>query len=296
MSVTLDHVTRDHRWRSGHPRCLADARARHPERAARADAVGQDLDHAAAGRPRQADHRPRAGRRQGCHRRRCAAAFGGDGLSAVHQLSLADGLREYRLAAAGAAQAEGRDRKAGAGGGQASAARAVSEAHAAAAFRRPAAAHRDRARAGEGRRLVLLDEPLANLDYKLREELRAELPRIFEASGAIFVYATTEPSEALLLGGNTVCMWEGQVLQVGDTSKSIASPTPCASPQVFSDPPLNMVGDRKAQRLGAICRRLRRRPADCTPVSATAPTGSASAPISWRSPTASPAATRFRRP
>ena len=55
----------------------------------------------------------------------------------------------------------------------------------------------------KGADLVLLDEPLANLDYKLREELREELPRIFEASGAIFVYATTEPSEALLLGGNT---------------------------------------------------------------------------------------------
>ena len=61
----------------------------------------------------------------------------------------------------------------------------------------------------KGADLVLLDEPLANLDYKLREELRTELPRIFEASGAIFVYATTEPSEALLLGGDTVCMWEG---------------------------------------------------------------------------------------
>ncbi|TGR73761.1 ATP-binding cassette domain-containing protein, partial [Mesorhizobium sp. M2D.F.Ca.ET.223.01.1.1] len=46
--------------------------------------------------------------------------------------------------------------------------------------------------------LVLLDEPLANLDYKLREELRAELPKIFAAAGTIFVYATTEPHEALL--------------------------------------------------------------------------------------------------
>ncbi|MBC7312190.1 MAG: ABC transporter ATP-binding protein, partial [Rhizobium sp.] len=35
--------------------------------------------------------------------------------------------------------------------------------------------------------LVLLDEPLANLDYKLREELREELPKIFDQSGAIFV-------------------------------------------------------------------------------------------------------------
>ena len=45
------------RWHPDHSRCLADARARHLQRAARTDAVGQDLDHAAAGRSRQADHR-----------------------------------------------------------------------------------------------------------------------------------------------------------------------------------------------------------------------------------------------
>jgi len=93
--------------------------------------------------------------------------------------------------------------------------------------------------------LVLLDEPLANLDYKLREELRAELPRIFEASGAIFVYATTEPSEALLLGGNTLCMWEGEVLQHGETPKVYRHPDTLRVAQVFSDPPLNVVGIEK---------------------------------------------------
>ena len=97
----------------------------------------------------------------------------------------------------------------------------------------------------KGADLVLLDEPLANLDYKLREELRTELPRIFEASGAIFVYATTEPSEALLLGGRTVCMWEGQVLQVGETSKVYRHPDTMRVAQVFSDPPLNIVGIEK---------------------------------------------------
>jgi glycerol transport system ATP-binding protein len=93
----------------------------------------------------------------------------------------------------------------------------------------------------KGADLVLLDEPLANLDYKLREELRAELPRIFEASGAIFVYATTEPTEALLLGGRTVCMWEGQALQAGDTSRVYRHPDTLRVAQVFSDPPLNVV-------------------------------------------------------
>jgi glycerol transport system ATP-binding protein len=97
----------------------------------------------------------------------------------------------------------------------------------------------------KGADLVLLDEPLANLDYKLREELRTELPRIFEASGAIFVYATTEPSEALLLGGRTLCMWQGEILQAGDTAKVYRHPDTLRVAQVFSDPPLNVVGIEK---------------------------------------------------
>lgn len=97
----------------------------------------------------------------------------------------------------------------------------------------------------KGADLVLLDEPLANLDYKLREELRAELPRIFEASGAIFVYATTEPSEALLLGGDTICMWEGQALQIGETAKVYRRPDTVRVAEVFSDPPLNTIGIEK---------------------------------------------------
>jgi glycerol transport system ATP-binding protein len=97
----------------------------------------------------------------------------------------------------------------------------------------------------KGADLVLLDEPLANLDYKLREELRTELPRIFEASGAIFVYATTEPSEALLLGGNTICMWEGETLQIGETAKVYRRPDTVRVAEVFSDPPLNTIGIEK---------------------------------------------------
>jgi glycerol transport system ATP-binding protein len=97
----------------------------------------------------------------------------------------------------------------------------------------------------KGADLVLLDEPLANLDYKLREELRTELPRIFEESGAIFVYATTEPSEALLLGGRTICLWQGEVLQIGETSQVYRHPETMKVAEVFSDPPLNVVAIEK---------------------------------------------------
>lgn len=94
--------------------------------------------------------------------------------------------------------------------------------------------------------LVLLDEPLANLDYKLREELRAEIPRIFEESGSIFVYATTEPEEALLLGGNTATLWEGRVTQFGPTPSVYRKPVNATTARVFSDPPMNFLKITKA--------------------------------------------------
>ncbi len=50
----------------------------------------------------------------------------------------------------------------------------------------------------KGAPLMLLDEPLVNLDYKLREELREELTQLFAAGQSTVVYATTEPGEALL--------------------------------------------------------------------------------------------------
>lgn len=89
--------------------------------------------------------------------------------------------------------------------------------------------------------LVILDEPLANLDYKLREELRAELPALFADMGAVIVYATTEPSEALMLGGNTACMHQGRVEQFGPTLELYRRPAALQSAKTFSDPPLNTI-------------------------------------------------------
>lgn len=87
--------------------------------------------------------------------------------------------------------------------------------------------------------LILLDEPLANLDYKLREELREELPKLFAKSGSIFVYATTEPAEALMLGGNTATMSEGRITQFGPTIDVYRKPADLVSARTFADPPLN---------------------------------------------------------
>ena len=87
--------------------------------------------------------------------------------------------------------------------------------------------------------LVLLDEPLANLDYKLREELRDELPKLFSDRRCTVIYATSEPTEALLLGGHTATMHEGRVTQFGETATVYRQPTDLLTARVFSDPPIN---------------------------------------------------------
>eukprot|EP01035_Chromulina_nebulosa_P016400 gene16400-21737_t len=78
-----------------------------------------------------------------------------------------------------------------------------------------------------------------------REELRAELPKIFAETGAIFVYATTEPSEALLLGGNTATLSEGRVTQFGSTVEVFRRPADLVTARTFSDPPLNTIAATK---------------------------------------------------
>jgi glycerol transport system ATP-binding protein len=89
--------------------------------------------------------------------------------------------------------------------------------------------------------LMFLDEPLVNLDYKLREELREDLTQLFEAGSGTVVYATTEPSEALLLGGYTAVMKEGRVLQYGPTLEVFRQPQSLDVARAFSDPPINVL-------------------------------------------------------
>ena len=100
----------------------------------------------------------------------------------------------------------------------------------------------------KGANLVLLDEPLANLDYKLREELRSELRGFFtrsegepeDAAATSVVYATAEPHEALWLGGTTAVIDAGRVLQCGPAAEVYARPETERVAQIFSDPEINL--------------------------------------------------------
>jgi len=94
--------------------------------------------------------------------------------------------------------------------------------------------------------LMLLDEPLVNLDYKLREELREELTQLFAGGDSTVVYATTEPTEALLLGGYTAVLDAGELLQYGPTSEVFRRPRSIRVARAFSDPPMNLVAGTAA--------------------------------------------------
>ena len=89
--------------------------------------------------------------------------------------------------------------------------------------------------------LLLLDEPLVNLDYKLREELRRELTELFSSGSTTVVYATTEPLEALQLGGHVAVLHEGRLLQQGRTLDVFNAPNCIEVARTFSDPPINLL-------------------------------------------------------
>jgi glycerol transport system ATP-binding protein len=98
----------------------------------------------------------------------------------------------------------------------------------------------------KGAPLMLLDEPLVNLDYKLREELREELGQLFATGDSTVVYATTEPTEALLLGGWTAVLDAGELLQYGPTAEVFRRPASIRVARAFSDPPMNLIEGRAA--------------------------------------------------
>ncbi len=72
--------------------------------------------------------------------------------------------------------------------------------------------------------LVLMDEPLSNLDAKLRIEMRAEIRRIHNSLGATTVYVTHDQEEALSLADRIVVMREGAVRQIGAPDELYARP------------------------------------------------------------------------
>lgn len=73
-------------------------------------------------------------------------------------------------------------------------------------------------------KVLLMDEPLSNLDARLREQMRFELKKITESVGVTALYVTHDQAEALSLGDRVCVMNEGRILQVGPPQEVYAHP------------------------------------------------------------------------
>ena len=92
-------------------------------------------------------------------------------------------------------------------------------------------------------KILLLDEPLVNLDYKLREGLREEFKKLFsgsEASKSILIYASTDPLEAMQLNGDIIVIDEGKVLQTGSAKEVFENPATAKVAEITNDPAMNI--------------------------------------------------------
>ncbi|MGA0362302.1 MAG: ABC transporter ATP-binding protein [bacterium] len=96
--------------------------------------------------------------------------------------------------------------------------------------------------------LLLLDEPLVNLDYKLREQLRDEFRGIFNSGlmdQSILIYSSTDPVETMQLGGDVVVMDEGSVLQQAKAQDVFEHPADTRVALIANDPAMNLIAGEK---------------------------------------------------
>ena len=106
-------------------------------------------------------------------------------------------------------------------------------------------------------KVFLMDEPLSNLDAKLRVQMRIEISKLHENLGATIIYVTHDQPEALTLGTRIVVMKDGVIQQV-DTPQNLYN-TPCnlfvagsiGSPQMnFMDAVVNVAGNDVTLSIG----------------------------------------------
>jgi multiple sugar transport system ATP-binding protein len=92
--------------------------------------------------------------------------------------------------------------------------------------------------------LFLFDEPLSNLDAKLRVEMRAEIKRVHMTTGASIVYVTHDQIEAMTLATRIVVLKDGIVQQVGTPDEIYNAPANTFVADFMGVPPMNLVPAR----------------------------------------------------
>jgi multiple sugar transport system ATP-binding protein len=93
-------------------------------------------------------------------------------------------------------------------------------------------------------KVFLMDEPLSNLDAKLREEMRAELSRLHFDLRATFLYVTHDQIEAMTMGDRIAVLNEGRILQVGTPDEIYETPQDSFVAQFVGSPKINLLNVR----------------------------------------------------
>lgn len=89
--------------------------------------------------------------------------------------------------------------------------------------------------------LLLLDDPLRNVDAKLRFEMRLELPRLLAGRGATVVYVTQDYKEAMAIGDRIAVMRDGKIEQIGTPQQIYREPANVGIARLFGDPTINLI-------------------------------------------------------
>src|SRR5918996_1242191 len=105
-------------------------------------------------------------------------------------------------------------------------------------------------RMGRGPNLLLRDEPLTNLDAKLRHDTRAEFKRLHRELGMTMVYATPDQLEALTMGERIAVLRDGRIVQTGTPEELYLGPANQFVATMVGAPPMNLVPGEVRERAG----------------------------------------------
>lgn len=90
-------------------------------------------------------------------------------------------------------------------------------------------------------KILLLDDPLRNVDAKLRYEMRMELPRLLRRAGAATIYVSQDYREAMALADRIAVLIDGRIVQNAHPETIYDAPATLDVARLFGDPPLNLI-------------------------------------------------------
>src|SRR5690554_6162785 len=91
-------------------------------------------------------------------------------------------------------------------------------------------------------KMLLLDEPLSALDYKLRRTMQVELKRLQRELGITFVFVTHDQEEALSMSDRVVVLKDGHIQQLGTPARSTNAPPTCSPRALWAKPTSSRAG------------------------------------------------------